>query len=123
MNRTRFVEELQSYMATMLWTATDEEGNALDAEHDLDDFDSNAWKDAEQDLSGFIGLCESEGIDVDSLPAGQVGHDFSLTRNHHGAGFWDRGNGQLGDDLTKWAHTFGEVYVIVGDDGKLHTEG
>jgi hypothetical protein len=34
------------------------------------------------------------------------GHDFYLTREGHGVGFWDRGLGELGDYLTqisKWA--------------------
>ncbi|AYR00241.1 hypothetical protein PBI_PAT3_131 [Mycobacterium phage Pat3] len=35
------------------------------------------------------------------------GHDFYLTREHHGAGFWDRGLGELGDYLTKVAHSYG----------------
>lgn len=30
----------------------------------------------------------------------RVGHDFWLTAEGHGAGFWDRGLEQLGDDLT-----------------------
>lgn len=38
------------------------------------------------------------------------GIDFWLTRNHHGAGFWDRGYGELGDRLTDAAHTYGEAY-------------
>ncbi len=40
------------------------------------------------------------------------GHDFWLTRNRHGAGFWDRGydlNG-LGDKLTVAAQAYGEAY-------------
>lgn len=41
----------------------------------------------------------------------QHGHDFWLTRNGHGAGFWDRGYGDAGDRLTEAAHTFGEVNV------------
>lgn len=52
---------------------------------------------------------------------GQAGHDFWLTRNRHGAGFWD------GDwpepyarTLTDAAHTFGECTLYVGDDGKLY---
>lgn len=31
----------------------------------------------------------------------QAGHDFWLTRNGHGAGFWDRGLGDAGDTLTR----------------------
>jgi hypothetical protein len=35
--------------------------------------------------------------------ADSFGHDFYLTREGHGAGFWDRGLGELGDYLTKIA--------------------
>jgi hypothetical protein len=35
---------------------------------------------------------------------GSFGHDFYLTREHHGAGFWDRGLGELGRYLTDIAH-------------------
>ncbi|ATS93168.1 hypothetical protein SEA_PATIO_87 [Gordonia phage Patio] len=36
------------------------------------------------------------------------GHDYLLTRDGHGAGFWDRGLGDLGDYLTAIAKTMGE---------------
>jgi hypothetical protein len=47
----------------------------------------------------------------------QAGHDFWLTRNGHGSGFWDR---QLegGDVLTAIAKTFGELGVYVPDDSE-----
>ena len=54
--------------------------------------------------------------------ASQAGHDFWLTRNGHGAGFWDRGLGKPGDDLTEAAHTFSEVSLVLGDDGKIYQE-
>jgi hypothetical protein len=38
----------------------------------------------------------------------QFGHDFWLTRNRHGAGFWDRGLGSLGDALSELAHVAGQ---------------
>lgn len=50
----------------------------------------------------------------------QAGHDFWLTRNHHGAGFWDRELGKIGDRLTKAAHKFSEAYLYVGDDGLVY---
>ena len=46
--------------------------------------------------------------------------DFWLTRNGHGAGFWDRGLGSVGDELTKNAKPFGSVDAYVGDDGKVY---
>ena len=49
-----------------------------------------------------------------------AGHDFWLTRNGHGAGFWDRGLGQLGDDLTDAAKSFGSCDAYVGDDNSIY---
>lgn len=37
----------------------------------------------------------------------QMGHDLYLTRCGHGAGFWDRGLGKLGDRLTQAAESLG----------------
>jgi len=31
-----------------------------------------------------------DGIDLSQFDAAQIGHDLWLTRNGHGAGFWDR---------------------------------
>jgi hypothetical protein len=45
----------------------------------------------------------------------QAGHDFWFTRNGHGVGFWDRGLGQVGDDLAEIARSFGEVNVWFAD--------
>ena len=45
------------------------------------------------------------------------GHDLWLTRNHHGAGFWDRGYGEVGDRLTTAAEVYGEAYLYLGGDG------
>ena len=46
-------------------------------------------------------------------------HDFWLTRNGHGVGFWDRDLGEVGDKLTK-ACEYTEVDLYVGDDNKLY---
>ena len=45
-----------------------------------------------------------------------AGHDFALTRNGHGAGFWDRGLGDAGDELTDLAEAEGELNVSVSID-------
>ncbi len=50
----------------------------------------------------------------------QAGHDFWLTRCGHGAGFWDRGLGEIGDRLTDAAHAAGNVDLYLGDDGKIY---
>ena len=49
----------------------------------------------------------------------QAGHDFWLTRNAHGAGFWDRGLGRLGDNLTDAAAAWGGFHLYE-HNGELH---
>lgn len=50
-----------------------------------------------------------------------AGHDFWLTRNGHGAGFWDGDWPKPYDDqLTTAAKAFGEVSLCLGDDGKIY---
>lgn len=39
----------------------------------------------------------------------RAGHDFWLTRNGHGAGFWDRGLGALGERLSEAAKVYGSA--------------
>lgn len=52
-----------------------------------------------------------------------AGHDFWLTRNGHGAGFWDsnweESAGKAMDDTSKEA---GECHLSLGDDGKIYLE-
>ena len=54
----------------------------------------------------------------------RAGHDYWLTRNGHGAGFWDRyaqGEGHdIGTVLTAAAHADGARDLYVGDDGKIY---
>lgn len=52
--------------------------------------------------------------------ADDAGYDFWLTRCGHGAGFWDRGLGDVGDKLTDAAQAFKECWLYVGDDGKIY---
>jgi hypothetical protein len=54
----------------------------------------------------------------------QIGHDLFLTRNRHGAGFWDRDclSKDIRDKLTQIAHDLKEVDVYAGDDGKIYID-
>lgn len=48
-------------------------------------------------------------------------YDYWLTRNRHGAGFWDRGLGNTGDRLTSLAED-GEYTVFLDDNGNWNWE-
>lgn len=59
-----------------------------------------------------------------TLDMERCGHDFWLTRNRHGAGFWDdKGRGAEADAaldrLTEASHAYGEAGLILGADGKI----
>lgn len=53
----------------------------------------------------------------------QAGHDLWLTANHHGAGFWDRGLGDVGDYLTSVAHGVGSLTLMLTTHGDVIFEG
>lgn len=56
-----------------------------------------------------------------SYDSAQAGMDFYLTRNGHGAGFWDRGLGVIGEELTTICKThFKPVEPYLGDDGLIY---
>lgn len=110
---------LQAYIVCALWSSMDENDEPLYDNYSADDLAPETLTQMEEDCQNFLDLLENEGI-VSPGDEEQNGHDFWLTRNGHGAGFWDRGYGKVGDELTKWAKTFGSCDLHVGDDGKLY---
>ena len=51
----------------------------------------------------------------------QAGHDFWLTRNGHGAGFWDGDwDAPYSDILTEGSKLYGEFETYQGDDGLIY---
>lgn len=47
-----------------------------------------------------------------------AGHDFALTRNDHGAGFWEH-TGESWDNLFYSSKDFGETDLFVNEDNQL----
>lgn len=73
------------------------------------------------EIDDLIDYVETHRPEVaDHWDADQFGHDFWLTRNGHGAGFWDRGKGELGDWLTALVKPYGSQDLYVGDDGRVY---
>lgn len=107
----------RSYMETALWAETD--GNApLDKNYTPADF-------ADETLTRIVADCErfqAENAEVlGPFDLARAGHDFWLTRNRHGAGFWDGDYPDaVGKALTDASHSFGECDLYVGDDGKIY---
>lgn len=54
----------------------------------------------------------------------QAGHDFWLTRQGHGAGFWDGDWSEpAATTLSDLAHSFGPFELYRGDDGVVYACG
>lgn len=111
---------LKSYLETALWADLPDDED--DSGYSTDDFSDEAIVQASEDLSKFFtaaaNVLAHSKYDYEHT---QVAHDFWLTRNRHGAGFWDGDyDKDLGDVLTALAHTFKEICVYVGDDGRIY---
>lgn len=110
-----------AYLEAALWSsmdnADDTGGEPLDANYSVEDIAPETLAQMVTDCAEFQGIYSALLAEIDPI---QAGHDFWLTRNRHGAGFWDRGLGELGDKLTNAAHTFGDFDLYVGDDGLIY---
>ena len=111
---------LESYLEAALWSSISDFGEPLDYSYTIDDFTPEALGAAKKDCEGFKKLA---GPLLDDLDETQVAHDFWLTRNGHGAGFWDGDYEQsVGEQLTKIANSFGDVYLFVNSDDLIEYE-
>ena len=119
MNAQDLERVLGAYIECALWSSTDEDGESLDGLYSADDLSDETRDEMTEDVSDFLESNE-ELIQASGLTLEQVGHDFWLTRNRHGAGFWDRGLGEVGDKLTEMAHPYGSCDLYVGDDGQVY---
>jgi hypothetical protein len=112
-----------AYVECALWSTTDdadESGGApLDTNYGAGDFDPKSFAELRADAARFY--VDNFNAIHDYGTAERAGHDFWLTRNGHGAGFWDGDwPKEVGDKLTKSSKAYGTVDIYLGDDGKLY---
>jgi len=128
-------EMVDAYVEALLWA-----GLAIGDENDTDEntptFEEagySAWDLTPEALSEVLRDCQdfyethacildwvrTRGLMSQWYSPGQAGHDFYLTRNGHGAGFWDRGLGVLGDILTAGSKPYGETNEYA-ENGKVY---
>jgi len=113
-------EFVEAFLACGLWTHNELDGFKIHDIHEGDiDWILNECNDfqfkAEQIIRQY-----APSLVVDET---QLGHDFLLTRNGHGAGFWDGDwPDPLGNHLTTLSKRFCEIYFYKGDDGKIYID-
>jgi hypothetical protein len=104
-------EFFRSFLEALLWSS----GGTLD-KYDSDDISHGCYCRLKIECSEF----ERMAGDMIASDLAKAGHDFALTRNHHGAGFWDGDWHEHGEELTMISHRFPEVDLYLGDDGLIY---
>lgn len=119
--RTAFDDFLAGYEECAAWLAYREDGTG-----NLEDVDAREYAFTDDTKAAIRSVCvdfwSTNRELMHDLNASQCGHDFFLTRNRHGTGFWDRGLGDLGTKLSEAAYTYGEQNVYLYSDGFLHVD-
>jgi hypothetical protein len=119
-----------AYVEAALWSTNDESndqgGDPLDKNYAAADIAPETMARMVADCTAFQAangehICDGNVTTPYSADE-QAGHDFWLTRNGHGAGFfdgdWDESVSRI---LTDAASAFGEFDLYVGDDGKIYS--
>src|SRR5208282_3534599 len=111
---------LQAYITAALWSSTDEStpegGDFLDENYGPDDLAPETLEQMKADCARFLA---ENAHDIEGQED-QAGHDFWLTRNHHGCGYWDGDWPEAGDRLTETCKKYHEVNLYIGDDGLIY---
>lgn len=134
-------EWFTSYVGCALWSSHNYDSDAdsksfdpdasesMDGDYDSDDLTPESAASCREDIVDFIHSCTSQGIDLAAIGGNpqwgaheQHAHDLWLTRNGHGAGFWDRGYGEVGDKLSEIAKLMGSKDASPAGDGKVVIE-
>lgn len=115
----------RAYIQCALWASTDEStpegGEPMDQNYSIDDITPASLAIMQRDCDDFqlanhalLHKAYARGYNQES-----AGYDFWLTRNGHGAGYWDRGLGKLGDDLSAAAKQKGSCNLCVNDNNRI----
>lgn len=127
----------RQYLETALWSSMDEStedgGEPMDENYCIEDIQEDVRSRLRTECVEFI---TANAADLEFWTdewgtregAGRAGHDFWLTRNGSGTGFWDRfADGTdahaAGDRLSEAAQACGPIDLYVGDDGLVWASG
>lgn len=125
-----FEDFVAEYVDTLLWGENVDDINAepdengeraqvnADVHYDSEDIDAAGMAEIRQDCEGFW-TSERELWLSAGRTDGESAHDFYLSRNGHGTGFWDRGLGVIGDQLHDAAKVYGTQGLMSHPDGTL----
>lgn len=107
-------EAIDASIETLLWSETDDDGNPLNG-FEPDAIVASELAELEFDVAEFV---ISNWDIVKEYRPDMIGHDFTLTRNGHGAGFWDGSYSEPDASiLTDDAKAYGAVHLMLNEEG------
>lgn len=113
---------LTSYIQCALWSSVDDDGSPLDKNYSEEDLAPETIEKMTEDVTKFAKAAKDPIIES-GMSESDLGHNFWLTRNGHGTGFWDRGlEKSVSDDFCKICDKFGTADLYIGDDGKIYIQ-
>jgi hypothetical protein len=114
---------LSGYLECALWSSSTDDAEYFD---ELGaDLSPQTLAEAKAECAKFEADFEAElerYYDLSGRDEASAGHDLWLTRNGHGAGFWDRVSGEDFKALCDGAKALGEIHPCIGDDGLIYFE-
>jgi hypothetical protein len=101
---------VESYIETALWASTDEQDQPLNERFNAGHLSDAAWLKCVSQCADFLSRLDVVHLSAAWTSASykRAGHDFWLTRNGHGAGFWDGDWPNSGKELTEASKQAGE---------------
>ncbi len=105
---------LKGFIDCGMWAEYEE-----DQDVSINDITPESMETIKEVISDFV---DSNLTLLSGLDPEQCGHDFYLTCNGHGAGFWDRGLKEIGDKLTESCRPYGTIQFYTGDDNQIYTD-
>jgi len=106
-NNRPLISFLASYVDTMIWST--EENFNLDRSIDYSDIPDDVKKRINEEISHFLDVCNAHNL-LDGLRLDDVAHNFYLSRNGHGTGFFDAKMENADQELLNLLQKISEVF-------------
>jgi hypothetical protein len=114
-NRLNINDILSNYLEAAFWT--EEEQNPELQSKTINDVDQASLQKTKNDIMQFLRMALQQAREeLKTYDSKSVGHNLWLSRNGHGAGFFDDNN----DKLQNIARNMKSSDLYVGDDGKVY---
>jgi hypothetical protein len=129
----------EAYLVAALWSSTigegseeepgERDGDPFDKHFSVSDFSEEALEVLRAHAFSFwcrmwyyVNAETPANCHSETTPAHMAGHDFWLTSNGHGAGFWDGDWPTYGEQLTKLSKCYPEINLYITPENQVGVE-